>query len=134
METTKSMRQKRVADDVIAAMLSFVKAGSFKGDPKLIHETIFDLKKRYPELLEDFAFSDPEHDVYPLSPLLERVLSRLQLSRIIRMENPDFETYILKLRAKNYARKNILSRFNEEEQRQLEAMAKEFEKEVRLSK
>ena len=134
METTKSMRQKRVADDVIAAMLSFVKAGSFKGDPKLIHETIFDLKKRYPELLEDFAFSDPEHDVYPLSPLLERVLSRLQLSRIIRMENPDFETYIFKVRARNYTRKNILSRFDNDEKLQLEEMAKDFLAKVRLSK
>ena len=130
MEATKKMREKRVADDVIGGMLSFVKAGSFNGDPKLIHETIFDLKKRYPELLEDFAFSDPEHDVYPLSPLLERVLSRLQLSRIIRMENPDFEVYILKEEAMNFVRENILSRFNPRERRHLELMAEEFENKV----
>ena len=55
METEKRMRQKRVADDVIAGMLSFLKGNAFSGNPKLILETIFALKKQFPKLLEDFA-------------------------------------------------------------------------------
>ena len=129
----KRLREKRVPDDAIAAMLSFLKSDSFSGDPKRIHETIYRLRGNYPDLLQDFVFSDPEHDVYPLSPLLERILSRLQLSRLIRMENPDFEVYILKPQAKKYARENILPRFNAGERKSLKKMAADFEDGVKLS-
>ncbi len=132
MAVTKRLREERVADDVIAAMLSFIKAESFSGDPKVIHNAIFHLREDYADLLQEFVFTDPDHDVYPMSPLLERVFSRLQLSRIIRMENPDFEVYILKERARKYAQENILTRFSHEEAERLEEMAGRFEESVSL--
>jgi hypothetical protein len=127
MVEVKKMREKRVADDVIAAMISFVETPSFSGDPMLLHSIIFNLKKDHRDLLDEFAFSDPAHDISPLSPLLERVLARLQLARIIRMENPDFEVYILKEKARAFIRENILDRFTEDEQKELKEMAKKFQ-------
>lgn len=130
---TKEKASKVVPDDVVAGMLSFLSPGveHFRGDPKLIHETISNLRKQFPKLLKEFAFS--QGDVHPLSPVLEGVLSRLQLSRIIKMENPDFETFIIKEAAKDYVRREILVRFDDEDKSHLEEMAKEFEAKCGLS-
>jgi hypothetical protein len=126
--TAKRLREQRVADDVIAGMLSFVNGERFSGNPKTIHEAILELKGKYGDLLQDFVFTDAKHDVFPVSPLLEDVFARLQLSRIIRMENPDFEIYILTQRAKDYATAKIVTRFDKRERQQLKEMAESFEK------
>lgn len=127
-------RGKITEHDVIAAMLSFLgeKTERFQADPKVINEAVFELKGKFPQLLERFAFSTDAGDLYPFSPLLERVLARLQLSRIITMENPDWTTFIIRPAAKEYIRQHILTAFSEDEKNQLKTMAQVLEEKTRV--
>jgi hypothetical protein len=118
---------KIVSDDIIAGILGFIepleKTSYLKGDPRVIHETIFNLRDKHP-FLQVFAFS--KSDVYPFSRHLERVLSRLQVARLLGMENPDFKRFIVRHKAKQVIRERIHKRFNNEQLNELRKIAKEF--------
>lgn len=118
---------KFVPDDVIAGILGFIepiqKTAYLKGDPRIIHETIFRLREKYP-LLQDLAFS--KEDVYPFSHQLERILSRLQVARILGMESPDFKRYVVRGKAKKIIHERIHTRFNIDQIFELKNIAKEF--------
>ncbi|MFC1613431.1 hypothetical protein ACFL23_03820 [Patescibacteria group bacterium] len=121
-------KPKYVPGDIIGGMFFYFYSESpnlpfFVGDLKKIHEAIFELRKSYP-ILKSFPFSEKE--VSHFSRLLESVLHRLQLSRIIGMENPDFKRFIVKKPAVKYLEESIIPLFNEEEKQQLKKIGKEF--------
>jgi hypothetical protein len=98
---------------------------------EIIQRTFYKLKKEYPILKPITPFSTS--DVYPFSRVLEDAISTLQNTRIIGMENPDFERYIIKDKGKEFVKNNILSLFFDDELRQIRAMAKIFEKECGIN-
>lgn len=88
MYTKKRSVPRYLPSDIIAGMLAHVNKDYFTGNPKRIHEAVFELRTHF-KILKAFHFS--KYDVYPFSRELEKVLFSLQRARIIGMENPDFE-------------------------------------------
>jgi hypothetical protein len=113
------------ADDIIACILSFIKEEKIPLDSQKIHSTFYSLKKQFPDLLNEFSFS--ENDVYPYSKLLERVLFRLQNSDLISTINPEFRVCIITKESKQFIQERILPLFDESQQKKLKEMAKLFE-------
>lgn len=111
-------------DNVIMAVLFFLNS-EFTSDSAKLHTGIRMLREKedYGGLLEDFVFVDAYP--FPYSPLLERVLQRLQECMLIRWKalEPIFE---ISKRAKRAVEKGLLPKFNEEQQRQLKSMAEEL--------
>lgn len=119
-----------VPDDIVAGMLSFFKGDYFTSDPERIHETIAKARVTY-RILEVFPFS--KDDAYPFSRLLERVLARLQVSRIIGMDNPTYDRYAIKEEGRKLIKEEILPFFDKEQQEQIRELATYFESECGIS-
>ena len=111
-------------DDIICAILFFCSKPEFKGNQRILQEAIFKLKGKYKDIFNDFVFSE---DLYPYSQLFERVFSRLELSRIISFDNPDYKYFVFTPDGKNYIEKNIISRFSEDQLKVFHDIAKDFE-------
>jgi len=81
--------------DVVAALLALL-PDEFSNDPRKIHSTMARLQEDscYASLLEDFDFLD--YAAYPYSPLLARILNRMQESRLLCSLNPEYERYQMK--------------------------------------
>jgi hypothetical protein len=120
---TTTILQEVVASDVLAAVLGSLSVDKFSGDPSQIHTALARARSHYP-ILEVFNFSSG--DVYPFSRELEDALSILQRSRMIRMQNPDFDTYLLTPNGRRVGRE-YLERFTEDDQRQVKELAEIFE-------
>ena len=125
MYTERKSAPKYLPIDIVAGMLSYVSNEKFTGNPKQIHETIYKLRRRF-KILKAFPFS--KYDVYPFSRELEKVLFSLQRARIIGMENPDFEKFVIKKQGREYITQNILKRFTNEEKKTLKKIGKELGK------
>ncbi len=82
-------------DDVITALLAFLPK-EFSNNPEKIHTTFRKLQQdeRYSELLGAFEFIDYQR--FPYSPLLGRILNRLQESKLLSSLNPDYIMYQIK--------------------------------------
>lgn len=82
-------------DDVITALLALL-PDHFSNDPEKIHETIYGLQKeeKYKDLLGDFEFIG--YSRFHYSPLLGRILNRLQESRLLSSRNPGYVVYEIK--------------------------------------
>ena len=116
-----------VPDDVVAGVLSFLKVNLITGNAEPIHRTLSRLRANH-AVLQDFTFSSTTR--YPFSRLLEEVLTRLQLARVIGMDNPDYDRYRINTSAKKIIQDEVVKRrFTEDERRQLEEIAGELEKE-----
>ena len=91
----RGMTKQFSPDDVITALLVFL-PDEFSNDPEKIHRTIRELqqKEEYKHLLGDFEFLD--YSRFPYSPLLGRILNRLQESRLLSSRNPDYRVYQIK--------------------------------------
>ncbi|MBM3157163.1 MAG: hypothetical protein FJ004_07735 [Chloroflexi bacterium] len=111
--------------DVIASLLTFL-PDEFNNDPKKIHSTIERLQrqKKYKHLLEDFEFLN--YDPYPYSPLLGRILNRLQEARLLSSLNPEYEKYVLKKESREAIKKNILKKKLSDQAENLQQMASEL--------
>ena len=97
--------QKTTApDDVIAGILSFLTTENIPLNTGKIHTAVFELKKKEPEVFEDFVFTT--EDCYPHSALLERVLFRLQNADLISTVNPDFKQFIVTKASKRHIKNN----------------------------
>lgn len=111
-------------DNVITAVLFFLDS-EFTSDPAKLHTGIRMLreKEEYKDLLEDFTFVN----TYPFSysPLLERVLQRLQECMLIRWKAPEPLFWMLE-KTRNVIEKDLLPKFNEEQQLQLKSMARDL--------
>ena len=108
-------------DDVIAGILGLMEGDRFSANPRCIHEAIDALREKH-SLLEGFVFA--KGDFFSYSPLLERVLDRLRLSRLLTINETGF---LYGLQGRTYIESKILSRFNEEERKALGEMAEKFE-------
>ena len=112
--------------DVIAALLTFL-PDAFSNDPEKIHSTIARLQKqeKYRYLLEDFQFLN--YDPYPYSPLLGRVLNRLQESRLLSSLNPGYEKYVMSEDSKMAIEADILEKKLADQRENLKSIASELE-------
>src|SRR5439155_8890025 len=113
--TATCLQKELVASDVLAAILASLHVNKFTGDQEKIHTTLARAKRHYP-ILNAFSFSSG--DVYPFSRQLEDALSILQRSRMIRMENPDYDTYVLTPNGK-FVGTEYVSVFEKAEQKQI---------------
>lgn len=113
-------------DDVIAALLTFL-PDKFSNDPSKIHTKIAELQRKneYKDLLEDFEFID--YYPYPYSPLLGRILNRLQESRLLSSLNPGYEVYVMEDVSKDAIRSSILEKKLSAQHAKLEQMALELQ-------
>jgi hypothetical protein len=110
-------------DDVIAGVLGSLEVSIFTSDASRIHPALACLREKYP-VLRGFTFSTG--DLYPFSRLLERVLTRLQLARLIGMDNPDYERYRISDGAKKFIQDEVLPRFTPDQQAEIRAIAAGF--------
>lgn len=117
---------KYTPDDVIAGVLYYIGEDvPLRYDMNLLHETVQDLKEEF-DMLDNFIFSNKR--LSPVSPLLTSVLGRLQLARIIRVENPEYGQFELGRSATSYIEENIIEdKFGEDERGQLQEIAQEIE-------
>ncbi len=119
------------ADDVITALLAFLPP-EFSNDPEKIHTTIRRLQQeeKYKDLLEDFEFLN--YSRFPYSPLLGRILNRLQESRLLSSRNPDYRVYQIKEASKYAIESYFLAkgRILHQHSGKLQEMASELEKEL----
>jgi len=90
----REMTKQFSPNDVIAALLTFLPK-RFPNDPEKIHGTIRKLQQEegYKDLLGDFEFLD--YSRFPYSPLLGRILNRLQESRLLSSLNPEYKMYVM---------------------------------------
>lgn len=103
------MAEQFSPDDVIAALLTFLPS-RFNNDTEKIHSKIAELQKKeeFKELLGDFEFLD--YSRFPYSPLLGRVLNRLQEARLLSSLNPDYKMYVMEDVSKETIRADLLEK------------------------
>ncbi len=101
------MTEQFSSDDVIAALLTFLPP-HFNNDPKKIHSKIAELQKKeeFKELLGDFEFL--HYPRFPYSPLLGRILNRLQEARLLSSLNPDYKMYVMEGASREAIRSDLL--------------------------
>ena len=104
MEKTKEFSP----DDVVTALLVFLPP-EFSNNPEKIHTTFRKLQQndRYNELLGAFEFIN--YPRFPYSPLLGRILNRLQESRLLSSRNPGYVVYETKDPSKDAIKSYFLS-------------------------
>jgi hypothetical protein len=120
--TTSFVVDEHVAADVLAALLGQLQVKKFVGDPERLHTCLARASRHY-SILNPFRFT--VGDVYPFSRDLEDALSILQRSRMIRMENPDYDTYVITANGENIGR-HLLESFGDEEKQQLKELEEYF--------
>ena len=89
------LEQAKASDDVIMGILSRMDKVSIPKDPGILHQAIYELKKKdnYNKLLQDFYFDIS--GITPFSDLLDRVLFRLETANILGTLNPRYAMYEL---------------------------------------
>lgn len=97
-----------------------------KFDEKIFQITLYEYKKKYPELLNEFFFS--KSGTYPYSDLLERILHRAKISRNLKTVNPDFEYVELKDGVCKYTEEEIIPKFKETDYQALKEIGMELNK------
>ena len=110
----------RGTGDAIACIIGSLESRKFTGETRKIHTTLARLHGYYP-VIESLHFT--EGDVYPFSRSLEDALTVMQRSRLVRMENPDYDAYVVTAAGKAMANR-ILDVYPEEESSQLRELAK----------
>lgn len=95
-------------DDVITALLAYLPK-EFNNDAEKIHSIFYELKRdgKYNDLIGSLEFV--QYERFPYSPLLGRILNRLQESRLLSSMNPEY----LKYQIKDESRKAIESYYLE---------------------
>lgn len=125
----KIPRQAKIAhlrgitpDSIIRALLAYL-PDTFLSDRQKLHTAIQKLRERaeYRDLLKDFepVFAP----LFPYSPLLERVLKRLQEARLLAARNPDFVVFEISKEARAAITKDIQSEFSQDQIERLQEIA-----------
>ena len=65
-----------------------ISTDSVKFDEETFHTIIYEYKKKYPELFQEFSFR--LNGTFPYSELLGRAITRAKISRTLKTSNPDF--------------------------------------------
>jgi hypothetical protein len=124
-EIINRIRNCITVDDVIAAVFSFLRKEEIPLDTQKIHSAFFEIKKKYPGLLNEVIFS--ANDVYPYSRELEKALFRLGASELISWINPDFKVLKISEKSKKFIHEKILPLFDSIQQETLKKMGELFE-------
>lgn len=109
--------------DAFTCIIGSLKSAKFTGNTRRIHTTVARLSGYYP-VIESLRFT--RDDIYPFSRELEDALAVLQRSRLVRMENPDYDTYVVTPAGKVMATR-LLDSYPEDEATQLRELAKAVE-------
>lgn len=106
----KIARLYATSPDVIITILFYYLGRFFTSDSKKIHTKINELreKQEYRDLLKPFEFVNAPRFHY--SPLLERVLDRLQITHLIEARNPECGQYEMDEIARAKIEYNILNK------------------------
>lgn len=121
-------RDRIFPDDKIRILLNSAFEEStetnFKFSDENLHILIFEAKKTYPKLFQEFNFR--LNGTYPYSQLIERIIHRAKISRLIKTSNPDFSEIQLKEESKRYVEKNLQPHFKEKELKILKDLGKQL--------
>lgn len=104
------------ATDVLAALIALTGEQYLDSDPHRFHAAV-QLAQPICPPLGRFVFL--EQGPHPISRALDEALGILKLARIIRMENTDYERYIVDPAATEYIMTVVVPRFDEEQIAQL---------------
>lgn len=118
-------------DDIIRVVL---KEMDFEGKPmkfddEIFQRTLFEFSKRNTRLFNDFIFSTS--GTFPYSDLVERVLTRAKISRVLKTVNPDFEFLQLAPGTCDYVEKKIKPKFSTPDYEILKEIGIELNKKFR---
>jgi len=110
------------SDNVITGILFFLD-DEFTSDSEKLHRGFEALKgeEEYEDLLYPFAFLRAFPFSY--SPLLERVLQRLQETKLLSMRSPDFAMYEMSQQARIAVERDLLPKFGEDQLAKLQRMS-----------
>lgn len=100
-----------------------------KFDDEVFQSIIYYSSKKYPNLFNEFSFSTS--GTFPYSDLLERVLTRAKISRVLKTVNPDFEYVQLSTGTSEYIDKKIRPKFEVEDYKILKEIGKELNTKLR---
>jgi hypothetical protein len=106
--------------DIVAGIMFYADSKFITANPQKLHNSIL-LAQRVCPLLDIFQFSP--RGVTPMSRSLDEALAILKLSRIVRMENTDYERYIIDDEARTYVETRVLPLFTPEERKSLASAA-----------
>lgn len=84
-----------------------------KYDDKIFQITLYNFTLEHPNILKEFTFTTS--GTFPFSELLERVLTRAKISRVLKTMNPDFEQIGLVQGTNEYIEENIKPKFNSDD-------------------
>jgi hypothetical protein len=115
-------------DDKIRVLLSSAledtKNSNFKFRDENLHILIFEAKKRNPDLFQEFSFR--LNGTYPYSQLIERIIHRAKISRLIKTANPDFSEIQVKEESKSYVERNLYPKLKEKDLKILQQLGKQL--------
>ena len=106
-------------DDKIRVILKEmnIEEEPIKYDDKIFQTSLYKFSLEYPNLLNEFIFTTS--GTFPFSNLLERVLTRAKISRVLKTMNPDFEQIGLVKGTNEYIEENIKPKFKPDEYKYL---------------
>ncbi len=118
-------------DDVIRVILKEMdfEGEAMKFDDEIFQRTLYEFSKRNTRLFNDFIFSTS--GTFPYSDLVERVLTRAKISRVLKTVNPDFEFLQLASGTSEYVDKKIKPKFDASDYEMLKEIGKELNKKFR---
>ena len=124
-EAIARLKSYRAPDDIVVSIFCFLDVNKTPSDRKLIHESMKYMKDKFPDMMSDFIFTTG--DVFSYSPLLERILGRLQISNTLEMINPSGAYYLINPTIKEVLKERTAILFKKEEQKELQEMARIFQ-------
>ena len=107
--------------DIAAALIYFTDRKLIFSDPLRLHRAILVARDHSPLLKKYFGFTT--NGVNPMSRSFDAALGVLKLSRIVRMENTDYDRYIIDANARTYVASEILPQLTENDRRELRQAA-----------
>lgn len=112
---------KHVPSDVVAALIFLTNETFFWSDPSKLHRALSVARNVCP-MLKQFGFS--KAGVNPISRAFDEAFGILKLSRIVRMENTDYERFQINEESRHYIESKVLPRFSPKELESLESAAR----------
>lgn len=100
-----------------------------KYNDKIFQTSLYNFSIKYPKLLKEFTFTTS--GTFPFSDLLERVLTRAKISRVLKTVNPDFEQIRLVQGTNEYIEENIKPNFDPDEYKLLKEIGISIADELR---
>lgn len=124
----RELRDKIYPDNVIATVFSYMPEDDFASHAETIHRKFYEFsqKQEYRDLLKDFAADFIDSYPFPHSPLLDRVIQRLQIGRLLVSLNPDYRLYKMRPEAKASIQKGSATKFSGPDRTKLKKMAEEL--------